>query len=217
MSKTTGVVFSGKRYWSPLGSGAPPAGWPDTSRFKNHGTDSGGVSWVQLPSGVWVKQFDGVDGHSDQGSAPSIQPEQANVVSLCGWIYCDVFSAGNWDFMLGADNAGCLGFGVRTRFVQATNLGTADAPASSLTPTDGAWNFIGMTWDGVLVTYFLNSSVPESYAWNPTFNTTRNKWIGNAWFQFTAKKVGSLVMDKRILTPDEIARRFEAERRMFGL
>ena len=51
-------VLDLKRYWAPYGSVEPPAGWADDSRYGNDGVDTA-MTWVQLPSGLWVKSFDG--------------------------------------------------------------------------------------------------------------------------------------------------------------
>ena len=57
-------VLDLKRYWAPYGSVAPPLGWADDSRYGNDMVDGVGAAepdWLQLPSGLWVKEFDGND------------------------------------------------------------------------------------------------------------------------------------------------------------
>lgn len=55
--KTTGLVFCGKRYWSPYGSTAPANSLPDVSRYGNDGTFTNTPVWTQLPSGIWTIAF----------------------------------------------------------------------------------------------------------------------------------------------------------------
>ncbi len=66
MSKTRGCVLEGKRYWAPLGAVAPALSLPDVSRYGNDGAFTN-VTWVQLPSGLWVMEFNGVDSQVDFG------------------------------------------------------------------------------------------------------------------------------------------------------
>ena len=56
MFKSTGLVFAEKP-----SIGIEPTNLPDRSRFGNHGTHTN-VTMVRLPSGLWVRQFDG-DGY----------------------------------------------------------------------------------------------------------------------------------------------------------
>ena len=50
-------VLDLKRYWAPYGSVAPAATpWPDVSRFHTDGVVTT-ATWVQLPSGLWAKDF----------------------------------------------------------------------------------------------------------------------------------------------------------------
>jgi len=72
MSKTRGVVFSGHRYWSPYGSGTPPDGLLDSSRFGVEcafGPGAAAPAWIQLPSGVWVLAYDGLADYMDAAAA----------------------------------------------------------------------------------------------------------------------------------------------------
>ena len=50
-------VLDLQRYWSPYGSVAPPADWPDVSRFRVAGAVTT-ATWAQLPSGLWTMDFD---------------------------------------------------------------------------------------------------------------------------------------------------------------
>ena len=60
----TDCVLDLKRYWAPFGSVIPPANWPDVSREQTDLPDGAGAAepdWEQLPSGIWVKEYDGND------------------------------------------------------------------------------------------------------------------------------------------------------------
>ena len=62
MSKYKGCVFEGFSPRAPLGAVAPADALPDMSRYGNDGVFGGGAAaptWTQLPSGLWVLEFDG--------------------------------------------------------------------------------------------------------------------------------------------------------------
>ena len=76
MSIVRGKVFDGHRYWSPYGSGTPPDGLPDDSRFHSHaafGAGAAAPAWVQVPSGVWVLEYDGTADYMDAAAADTTQ------------------------------------------------------------------------------------------------------------------------------------------------
>ncbi|MBA7661322.1 hypothetical protein ES703_69337 [subsurface metagenome] len=83
--KTTGLVLEGATYRSPFGSVAPPAAaFEDTSRFGNNGVITNAV-WVQLPSGLWVLEFDdGTDCDVAIPDSPSLQIE--NDFTISAWV-----------------------------------------------------------------------------------------------------------------------------------
>ncbi len=58
MSKTRGLVLEGYSPRTPLGTAAPALSLPDMSRFGNNGVFTD-VTWVQLPSGLWVMSCNG--------------------------------------------------------------------------------------------------------------------------------------------------------------
>lgn len=78
--KTRGLVLEGKRFRS-LDAVAPPLSLPDVSRFRNNGVFTD-VSWVRLPSGLWVMEFNGTSSIVNCGSHPSILPD---VFTLVVW------------------------------------------------------------------------------------------------------------------------------------
>ena len=229
MSKTSGIVFSGKRYWSPPGSAAPAAALPDTSRFKNNGTFVNHTHYDQLPSGLWVASFDnGNDDYVQLGTPVSIQGLLTQL-TLEAWvcplqIVNDAGIMGNlntWSggFMLCQRNTG--GGVVHFGFRFVTSLGVADD--SFLSGSIGQWQHFVGTFNslggannqksyiqGVLASqHTVAASILPPV---PSFTIGKS---GNYSSYFGS--VGLQRIYSYALSADEINRRFEAERRFFGV
>ena len=80
--KTTGCVLSPREYRTIL---EPPASLEDTSRYGNDGvfTGAGEPDWAQLPSGLWVLDFDGINDIVTIGDCV------ANIQTFIAWIKPD--------------------------------------------------------------------------------------------------------------------------------
>jgi hypothetical protein len=187
----------------------------DRSQSANHGTINGAL-WGRTAKGVDFLSYDAIDDYTDCGDDASLQVEQGAKCSLFCWWYAAMLPLpGSWSFAFGAEQAGSLGFGIRAGVVQATKMGVADAPASSLVPTINKWNFIGMSWDKTNITYFLNdASEVQAYA-DPGF-VTRHRWIGNAWFSFFACKIAIPRISGSEVSVAEALRRYKRERHWLG-
>ncbi len=88
MSLTSGALFRGKRHWSPFGSGAPPDGLQDESRYHSHLDFAAGAAapaWVQRPSGAWVLEYDGT---ADYMLASNATTRQMDVITQKYTILC---------------------------------------------------------------------------------------------------------------------------------
>jgi len=72
MSIIKDCIFEPKRYWAPYGSAGPPADWPDVSRYGHDIDDAAGAAapaWLQRASGLWVKDFDGINDYGEAANA----------------------------------------------------------------------------------------------------------------------------------------------------
>jgi len=103
MSQTTGKIFDGHRYWSPYGSGTPPDGLPDDSRYGSDaafGAGAAAPAWVQLLSGVWVLEYDGTADYMDAPEADTIQMDivtrKYTILCWINWI-----DTGNSEVIIG--------------------------------------------------------------------------------------------------------------------
>lgn len=76
--KSTGLVFAEKP-----SIGIEPTRLYDRSRYGNHGTYTS-ITDVQLPSGLWVRSFNGSTGKIDIGNDASLQIIRS--MTLVGWV-----------------------------------------------------------------------------------------------------------------------------------
>ena len=93
--RTRGVVFQGQRLSSPYGAAAPASDLPDVSRYKTDGTFVNNTAWTQLPSGLWIMEFDGT---ADYVEATAIQ---------CDFVSGD-FTLAAWVALAAVGQDGCI-------------------------------------------------------------------------------------------------------------
>ena len=85
--------------------------WYDLSRYKNHGTITAGAGgWVQLPSGLWVYDFDGI---VTKIQHPTFWDTIPTEFTLIAWIY--VNSGAGAGYLIGKVNSGGNMFILRHR------------------------------------------------------------------------------------------------------
>jgi len=61
MSKSRGIVFESYSPRTSSGSAAPASSLPDMARYGNNGTFVNTPMWTNLPSGIWVLDFESED------------------------------------------------------------------------------------------------------------------------------------------------------------
>ncbi len=90
MSLSTGRVFSARQH---IGGVQPADALEDTTRFGNDGTfkGAGEPDWVQLPSGLWVLQFDGANDFVDLPNNTTLGTLGDSTVAT--WVFSDAIAA----------------------------------------------------------------------------------------------------------------------------
>jgi len=156
-------VFEAKRYMSPYGTVPPPTGIPDVSRYHNDLADGAGAAeptWEQLPSGLWVKDFDGNDvafvnvatwrpGDFQGTMAAWFKTAQANT----NGIVCSADAADNTRYLHLITNTGRFG-------VSQRNNDAADGVvATTATASDNAWHFGVVTSDGTAYAIYFDGGI----------------------------------------------------------
>ena len=226
VSKTRGLVFEGQRYWSPPGSVAPPLSLPDKSRFGNNGAFTD-ITWIQLPSGLWVMSFNGTSSSVALGNDVSFTTPSG--LTLGAWFQT---SESTWACILGRINntwalspngafvlvAGDM-CGIEIRSNGAERDGTVTNNWG-----DGVWHYVVGTWDGAnLYTYIdgVLEAGPVGAA-QPGSGTTEDIFIGQRELGgserfFTGYIAPILSIYNYALNLDQVNKHFEAERRFFGV
>ena len=145
------VLDLGSPKYPPRVAAAPTRYWFDRSRYRNNGTIIGAI-WKQLPSGVWVMQFDGTDDVVTIASNAVLAPGTSDF-SILVWTKVDSTGTGydylytqigtNQNFALWIANITNL-FELWTRWdASNTTLKTLGA----VNYRDNTWHLFGGVWD----------------------------------------------------------------------
>lgn len=187
--KITGYAFRSRDY---IGSAEPPATvLEDKSSFGNNGSMvDGKPDLVQRPSGLWVYSYNGIDAVIDVGDIGR------SIKTVLLWIYPDdntlrsILDLDGGTHSLELDGAGDLtatGWASPTRYVNAV---VANAVAQS------AWSFIAVTTATAIDVSDLDFGKEASY--------------------FSGYQVKYRLLEQ-VLSLDEIAAIYQAERSWFGV
>lgn len=224
-------VLDLKRYWAPYGSVAPPVGWADESRYGNDMTDGAGAAaptWVQLPSGLWVKEFDGGD-YGTCGNTASLQNITTQLSGMA-WIYPKTGQAGE-DCIFGKLNDG----GVDRRawmfvLIAAGNLasyissdgthGNSDALVAPAPLVKDMWHFVAFSYTPTYRFLFADGAVVAEDA--PTVNSlyinTVDDFIVGDTANFTRMFLGYIGLPRVCIAPmngDQLNEKYASERHWF--
>lgn len=216
--KSTGLVFAEKP-----SIGIEPTNLPDRSRWGNHGTHTN-VTMVRLPSGLWVRSFNGSTSFISLGNSPSLRfPKE--------------FTISAWS------NAGA---GVSTRLVAKSaysdtrhnyrlienSLITCDAAGNLLSHgftdwRDGNYHNIVAQYDtdGFLKAYLDGSYDSQTDISGVTLATTggtdQNVNVGryrySSTYYYNSREIGLVTLWNYALNPAQIRANFTAERSWFGV
>ena len=228
MSLTKGLVFAERKH---IGDTAPTT-FEDTSRFGNDGIETA-ITKVQLPSGLWVSEFNGIS--SIVTIADNSSFDIKTQVTALIWAnitditlshstlisrYNTVGNLRDWVFTKSHGNGKiAVYFGDPANGSFEGNIITNDNILSN-----GIYFLIGFTFNvgtvivyanGVAVGATVEAGAIPSLLYNPTVNTA----VG-AYANSTVLWTGNLVLSRiynRALSPVEIADLFESERHLFGV
>jgi hypothetical protein len=222
--KSTGCVFEGKRYISPLGSAAPPTGLPDVTRFANNGAFANETR-TQLPSGLWVENFNS-NGYANCGSGRS--PNfTSNSFSISAWISSAGLGAACYVICQGKTDVDGWGF-----FVFVNNLSFRLNQSGSHTDISAVNGFAFGRWQHTCVTrtgntgQFYNNGAPITTIGGGALvdavsvNGGNNLLIGIEDGLVTNGWIGSVALSKVFnfaISPEQINRIYESERGLFGV
>ena len=199
------------------------ATWIDQSRYKDNGTITAGAGgWVQLPSGLWVMQFDGAATVVDLGNDPSVMQD---VLTISCWVKYE--DTGMWNPFVtwknGTDRPGIL-------FEAAANspimyFGATNYRYFTGAPlvNDGTWRMFTCLITGWGTNDILNNTMyvdataltPGAFNNAGAPNAKVNLYLGR-----TATSLNGKIALNRwwnyLLTPGQIRNNYEKTKYLFG-
>lgn len=230
MSKTTGLVLSGRRYVSPYGS-ASPATYADTSRFA-HPVSMGTTTWYQLPSGIWTLTNFGRVHYASGVSLDNLRPftAMAWVMTTGVAVFFDkIFDKGNgadvitsgWQIDLG-NGTMFVRLHVATTGTHAQVISSSQIPANIPTHVAVSWNgsltvtnnmliYLNAVNNGYLSTQDGTGAIDDDSANILCFGN--NAGISRGWHGWLTQPV----IYNRVLSLTRIRHIFETERGWFNV
>lgn len=212
------TVLDERRY---TGATPPPASFEDVSRYKNNGVHTA-ITWVRLPSGLWVRSFDGATSVVDCGADPSLF--NFSVVTVSAWskageltgtdarpIWCFEKDATNRIYLSNPVNAG-----TNAQILGKVNNVVVSVPMT--TTIDLNWHYLvcvlnGTQWSTYYDGNFV-STEPEAnlntFVGQPTF------YLGNHLANYYLGQSGLVKVDNYALTADQIYAKYQNERGWFA-
>ncbi len=219
MMKTRGLVLDSRRY---RGETTPPDTLEDTSRFENNGVHTD-ITWVRLPSGLWVRSFNGTSSFVSIATAPSI--DLTGPFTMMMWLNFNSWAAAMTYYNRGADNTdGLRILGGGTTYIifrtsQAAVLQQTYVDASA--PTIGIWYHYAVTRDGVTARLY-DAGVDVTTNPGAHIDPLTNNRIGYlGQLEGGGERLDGYMAFPKIynyaLSAAEIYSRFQAERSLFGV
>lgn len=205
----------------------------DHSRFGNHGAMTN-VTWTQLPSGLWVKDYNGTNSVTTIADADNLSfPVGGMTISL--WVNRDNNNAqdplvskysgiaATSEYILSFENTNRIYFWVYDSVASA--LVGRFAPDFD----GGNWRMLTVTYNGGIVAASCRIYIDGVQSDTGDFvagvfasmhNTTEIVRIGRAVggiISYADCQMALLYMRNYALSPGQILQRFEATRRLFGV
>lgn len=221
LKRNSGIVLNAKGYKQ---TSTPTSSLVDRSRYKNNGTFSN-VSWVQLPSGVFVMQFNGTTSYVEIADSPSMRMTQGG--TILAWIKAN--SAGESDNGRIIDKSSALGSvngyllmiaGTNNIYFQI-NGGTFLISSNNAVPFS-THKLVAITFGANRKVYVNAVDVTASGGSETALppNVSGAVRIGNRAGATDRTFDGQIVLPRiynRVLTQAQIARIFTSERGLFGV
>jgi len=163
--KTTGIVLDVARQRG----GATPSvvTLHDHSRFSNDGAMTN-VTWVQLPSGLWVMNFNGATSFINCGTSQSL--EISGAITILAWVRPDNV-AGSKTIIDKRSGGVTEGYELRLNTDKLDMLlieaGPATRQVTSASLVSTAWQMIAGVADSALMTLYINGVLDaNTLAWS---------------------------------------------------
>ena len=217
--KSTGYMLKEKAY---VGGVAPPDTFEDESRFGNDGTHTN-ITWVKLPSGLWVRSFNGSSSVITLGSDKELDFTSEDF-SVSFWVQQELTpDDSGYIFARGTYNVEGWHLwwwqpGEELQFY--TNQGGGVQSSTMDMPSDGLWRYIVLTRSGASAIFYENAvdvtkvsgshTDPVSVSVAPTIGFLS----GGDYF---GGQINLLKILKYALSAEQVGAIFQNERHFFGV
>lgn len=222
--KSTGYVLKERAY---VGGASPPDTAEDESRFGNDGTHSN-ITWVKLPSGLWVRSFNGSSSKIVVPSSGSLRPTKT--ITLMAWVWRDGLATS--DFIIAKMGSGTTrSYALYVSTSDFTGMEISEdgttgdreyvTGATTTITTSRWWHIVGV-WNGSSIAIRvngINELITTTGSAVAIHSNAADLTIGymeasNVWF--TGDIARPKILDYA-LSLEQIAANFQAERHWFGV
>lgn len=219
MTLSSGLVLAERPH---VGDVQPPDVFEDMSRFGNDGVHAV-VTWVQLPSGLWVCELDGATSQIVIPDAPSLKLKSAITCSC--WINTSEAQTAASLFAIGKNDSYVLSYGHSAVAGWRGNLiiksGAAwKAPTNAVTIGQDTWHhFVSMYDDPNIITYVDAEGTTQSIGSFTIDETATDLYLASS-SNGGGNILGNMALFRlwnRALSAQEVADLFERERVWFGV
>ncbi len=191
----------------------------DKSRYNNHGTITG-ATWVRLPSGLWMLNFDGTDDKVVTISATGI-PVAGTNRSILAWVWLDDYGVANPIIRWGENANEKLCWLSTTQTDGYLQCGFyADDHITTTVVGTLAWHRVGATFTGTTSKLYLDGALVSTKANHGVVNTTAsNVFIGTDILStsFLDGKMALQEILSIVFTDAQMANDFNQTRHLFGV
>ncbi len=190
----------------------------DWSRYQNDGAMAN-VTWVQLPTGLWVMDFNGATSLVNCGNDGSLMPVTG--LTILVWTYLRTLT--NWDELLAkSSNAILNGYGITNISAAAGWRCWVNHRVNNIVfvvPTLNVWQQIALTYNKVVVEAYRNavSQGTDNYTADIVTNTSNlvvGASLGGGPFD---GNIALLRIYNYALTPAQIRARYHSQKWLFGV
>jgi len=217
MAKTEGLVLEERML---IGTVAPAAAFEDMSRFRNNEVHTD-VTWVRLPSGLWVRYCNGTSSRVVVTDNFSLDFTN-NTMTIWANLVSTMPTAVSARILCLKSAAGLLGLG----YYQTVAVGTrtlvfmADTGANRATYTwaaDDRWHQWTGVYNGTPYLYMDGVLVATGIADTWTPNATDLYLGGSPAGRYCQCYISGVRIYNRALSDTEVRKRFEATRSWYGV
>ena len=203
----------------------------DISRYRNHGAflGAGEPDWVQLPSGLWVMDFDGSNDYVSLGT--SLNGVLNTRATVLAWARADRYTGGYDNILSNAAGGQLTGYNLmywnnNTRVMCWVNIGGSYLVCIvNNTPTETEWVFIATTVDKATTDMWLyvfhSGAIFSAHdgATTATAEATGTLYIGarTPGSDHWGGKIGSPKIYNYVMTQGQIRNYYEKTKYLFGV